>query len=383
MTNSNKKDESQKPKIQINRRENTGKKKPDLFAKFRNNEHPLDKIIPELPEHADTLEAEPTPPTQATPPTSDTQPTPPILKPVSPKKDYGKVANSIVRDAMAQGIFIGKSKQIYDFLYLQTRAAVQPKRSIRMTKGNLMRGSAIGSERTLLKNLNHLKFLGLVKITEFDGQHGGNEYEIFLPEETQATPPTPPTARQSPNPPQKVGTVPPAESGVSGVGQTSMFAGENIPLRHSFKDIEGSDDERFRVFRKLESAAREKTGRDLTEKDYSALLDVFDLLIAETEIAAARTNSISAYIPFMAENLRRRLHAKPKFEKKGTEAKKDTVGKTSISAPEPLDEESKVTLLKTYREGFTNYGMEWVDQNERFFTPEDWEWLKSNLEAED
>jgi hypothetical protein len=109
---------------------------------------------------------------------------PPLLKAAAPEKDFTRVANSIVREAVPDGLFIGKSKQIYDYLYSITRGAVQPVRSVRVTKADLMRNAGIGAERTLRKNLAHLQSLGLIKITEFIGQKFGNSYETFLPEET-------------------------------------------------------------------------------------------------------------------------------------------------------------------------------------------------------
>jgi hypothetical protein len=105
------------------------------------------------------------------------------LKAAAPEKDFTRVANSIVREAVPDGLFIGKSKQIYDYLYSITRGAVQPVRSVRVTKADLMRNADIGAERTLRKNLAHLQSLGLIKISEIIGQRYGNEYETFLPEE--------------------------------------------------------------------------------------------------------------------------------------------------------------------------------------------------------
>jgi hypothetical protein len=49
----------------------------------------------------------------------------------APERDFGRVANSITRDALPAGAFPGSSKKIYDVLYLRTRAAVTPVRSVR------------------------------------------------------------------------------------------------------------------------------------------------------------------------------------------------------------------------------------------------------------
>jgi hypothetical protein len=108
-----------------------------------------------------------------------------------------------VREALSSGMFIGKSKQIYDYLYSLTRGAIKPVRTIRITKSNLMLGSNVGSERTLLKNFSSSKEYRVDKITEFEGQHLGNQYEVILPEEKSPHSPHPPYS------PQKVGTLPP------------------------------------------------------------------------------------------------------------------------------------------------------------------------------
>ncbi len=304
---------------------------------------------------------QPTPPTPATERTSLTIPTlctaatPPTTKikqSVSPERDFAKVANSIVREAVAQGLFIGKSKQIYDFLYLQTRGSIQPKRSFRITKANLMRASNIGSERTLLKNLSHLKSVGLIKITEFDGQHGGNEYEVFLPEESY---PTPPTARHSHNAPQKVGTLPPVESGVGGVSQTEENKAIYSSAKTSFKDIEESDDESALAgfTAKLESVSRKLTNKGLSKTDKEKWGELAELLAMELEIAAARTKSISNIPAFLTEHLRRRLlGSKPAAPKSTSE--KSTTGKSVIKAGNSIQKKQLKSIKPSHyqkREG--------------------------------
>src|SRR5947209_6159204 len=164
-------------------------------------------------------ESEPTPRTPRTPPTDATHP-------IAPARDFTRVANSIVRDIVPGGHFIGKSKQIYDYLYQRTRGAVVPTRRLTTSKPALMRASGIGSERTLLKNLNHLKSLGLVRISYTAGKHEGNTYEVFLQEEVwlpaKRTPPTPPTAGSAPHVPTEVPSVQSVESGVRGGGPESL-----------------------------------------------------------------------------------------------------------------------------------------------------------------
>ncbi len=338
---------------------------------------------------------EPTPPTSATKGTVPTLATPPtafttkVKQPISPEKDYAKVANSIVREAVAQGLFIGKSKQIFDFLYLQTRGAIQPKRSFRITKANLMRASDIGSERTLLKNLSHLKSVGLIKITEFDGQHGGNEYEVFLPEESR---PTPPTARHSHNAPQKVGTLPSVESGVGGVSQIEENKALYSSAKTSFKDIKESDDE-FALANftdKLELVSLKLINKGLSKTDKEKWGELAELLAMELEIAAARTKSISNIPAFLTEHLRRRLISKPAAPKltseKFTTGKSHVEGKSNgavetveIYQAEPLSKQGREAVIKTMREYLDKGQSEFILSFQNTYTTEDWDWLSKEL----
>lgn len=344
--------------------------------------------------------------TQVTQPTPLTQPTPPTVKTkqkvnksigVSPERDFQKVANSIVREIVPSGIFIGKSKLIYDCLYLLTRGAINPARSVRVTKRILMNKAGIGSERTLLKNLTHLKSHGLIKITEYEGQHGGNEYEVFLPEElsdsiTQPTAPTPRTAHHAEQSPQKVGTLPPAQNEVSAVGLNVDVKAVYEKSKTIFKDLEYIDDESniVEIIVLLNDAARRATGKDLTAKDFEALKEIIEIIISETDIARTRTQSVSVYMKLAAENLRRRLYAKkPEIRSKNIlDNNWSEVGRNQSEIaeydeqgnyiPKPLDEKGLEEALKILLDCKS-----WnapVEDSKRFYTEEDWKWLMQNLE---
>jgi hypothetical protein len=261
--------------------------------------------------------------TPRTPPTPRTSPT-------APERDFTKVANSIVRDVV--GHFTGKSKQLYDYLYLKTRGAVVPTRAIKLTKPALMKGAAIGSERTLLKNINHLKSLGLVKVTYTDGQHGGNEYEVLVPEETELrTPPTPPTPRHART---DVGYVPPSESGVGGVGSTPLESTVSSPpktssLRHE-KNLD-DDAALAGLISVLKDLNRELTGKELSSSEGDRWRELGEVLKAEAKIAAART-TVSSVPAFLAEHLRRRLW---KLDKKQARAEGRELPDEAITAAAP------------------------------------------------
>ena len=258
-------------------------------------------------------ESEHTPPTPPTPRTSPTD----VTHPIAPARDFTRVANSIVRDVVPGGHFVGKSKQLYDYLYQRTRGAVIPTRKLTTSKPSLMKASGIGSERTLLKNLNHLKSLGLVQISYTDGKHEGNTYEVFLPEEvglpTSRTPPTPPTAGRAPYPRAEVPPVPSVESGVRDVGSSSIEPMTSGDPKTSFKtNTERDDDEALAAFvSAIKKATKDVTGRELSPAEAGRWAELADVLITELKIAAGRT-TVSSVPAFLAEHLRRRLWKKEK-----------------------------------------------------------------------
>lgn len=221
-----------------------------------------------------------------------------------------------MREAVAGGYFTGKSKQLYDFLYARTRGAIVPRRSISITKPQLMKGSGIGSERTLLKNIAHLKSIRLLEVAITDGKHGGNEYTVLLPEEVNLPPlPTPPTPPTAPTPqhgrhaPQEVGYVPPVESGVRGVGLSVLESDSYSEPKTSFKDVTktSDDDEAFApLVSAFKKVTEEISGRAASPTEASRWEELANVIIAELKIAAART-TVSSVPSFLAEHLRRRL----------------------------------------------------------------------------
>jgi hypothetical protein len=101
----------------------------------------------------------------------------------APARDFTRVANSIVREAVAGGHFKGKSKQIYDYLYSQTRGYITPRYTARLTRTQIMTGAGIGSINTFMNHIAHLKEKGLITVKFINGSQGGNYYTIYLPEE--------------------------------------------------------------------------------------------------------------------------------------------------------------------------------------------------------
>ncbi len=280
----------------------------------------LNEILSQYTPPQSFSEQQPTPPT---PRTAATSPTPSTS--IAPMRDFAKVANSIVRQAVPAGLFTGKGKQLYDYLYSRTRGAVVPVRSVRVTKESLMRGAGIGSERTLYKNMRRLVTVGLVQVRSLGGEHAGSEYTVLLPEEARPTPPTAPTDAS-----QKVETLPTAQSGVSGVG-LNVEAKESSDERKTLSFKTKTNDDEAQALSDLNSilidAARKITGRapKVTEREQWA--ELARTLVEELNGAAARAESVSSVPAFLNAHLRRKFAQKP-GARKGE-------GKRSISAIEP------------------------------------------------
>jgi len=244
-------------------------------------------------------EPKPTLSTQGTQSTQRTQGTHP-----APMRDFQKVANSITREAVPAGVFKGKCKQIYDFLYSKTRGAIAPSRSATLTRQAIMEGAHVGSTKTLFLNLRHLRSAGLISWTECEGTHGGNEYTVNLPEEVASTLGTHSTQGTQSAPSHFLPRVPWVEStmGTQGLsGEVSTVTGDPNTL---IKDKERFDDEAAplgELFRELEREVIGKNSASLRQWQ-----DLRELLVTELKIAAGRT-TISNVPAFLTEHLRRRL----------------------------------------------------------------------------
>jgi hypothetical protein len=232
------------------------------------------------------------------------------------------VANSIVRDAMPAGYFSGKGKQVYDFLYSRTRAAIEPKRSVRLTIPALMQGADIGSHHTLRRNLRHLTSIGLLEIREITGEHNGNEYTVFLPEEvslpgleTPGTPVRSATSGRSATDPcqvwQKLPGVPLAVSARPDRGINPVESSNYESPKTSFKTLgKNDDDEAFAELLEIfKQASKDMTGKAPHASERQRWKELAELLVTELRIAGART-TVSSVPAFLTEHLRRRLWKK-------------------------------------------------------------------------
>jgi hypothetical protein len=243
--------------------------------------------------------------------------TPP--NPVAPSRDFNKRANSLDRVALPSGIFQGSSKKLYDALYVRTRGAIVPKRTVRATKRELSDWSGIRNVKTIDSHLRYFSAIGLV-ISEWQrGQNDGCLYEVLLPEETSGlfvarshgvTPPNPTSPHVTPPDgelPQNLGLPPYQNLGLPHLTDLSIKSTTSGDAKTSFKTKEeNSDDEggARRLADKMIEAERELTGKVSTSGEKWE--ELAEVLISELRIAAART-TVSNVPAFLAEHLRRRL----------------------------------------------------------------------------
>jgi hypothetical protein len=266
------------------------------------------------------------PPTTHHPPPTIDQP-PPTTQTIAPARDFARVANSITRDAVPAGLFRGESKKLYDALYLRTRGAVVPRRSLRATHDELMDWARV-SHNTLKAHLKHLTKVGLLKVHYVRGDNTGAEYEVLIPGEEV----TPPTTHHPPSTTQQILAPPTTQILVLGGGgqvAEESTAYENPKTSFKTNTENTDDDEALADFTSaLKRAVKEITGREVSAAERQRWMELAELLVTELKIAAGRT-TVSNVPAFFTEHLRRRLWKKEKRQLEADAAQASTAEKAS------------------------------------------------------
>ena len=171
-------DPTEKQKRQIQTRA-PKKATPGIFDNLRPLPHPVEEILglvaPDFVAQNETTPLSPSVPLT---------PSVPLSGPVAPERDFNKRANSLERDALPSGMFPGSSKSLYDALYLRTRGAIKPCRTVRATKKDLADWSGIRNRKTIDGHLRYLTACGLLERKWELGNNEGYLFEVKLPEET-------------------------------------------------------------------------------------------------------------------------------------------------------------------------------------------------------
>jgi hypothetical protein len=261
-------------------------------------------------------------------------------KKIAPDKDFAKVPNSLAREVIPAREFKGKSKQLYDSLYAMTRSAITPKMSVRATRTRLMKLAGIGSRVTFESHVAHLSAVGLLTVTPIVGEHEGNEYTVYLPEERSMPSQTSLTSLTSPT--QNLDRLVSLESGLTSQSLSVVDTATSDAPKTSFKTRDqNTDDEAFAgLVALLKQASREVTGNDPTASEAARWKDVAELLATELKIAASRTH-VSSAPAFLAEHLRRRLRKTDarQIEREVSEATVGAASAASSTKPELTHEE--------------------------------------------
>jgi hypothetical protein len=265
--------------------------------------------------------------------------------PTAPERDFNRRANSLERDAIPAGLFPGASKKLYDALYLRTRGAHKPTRTIQATRTELMKWAGIGSRNTFLNHMRHFLKVGLL-IRHFEiGDNDGAAYEVCIPEEIdlsnlgspRLTSAQPTSARLTST--QEVGGGSDQNVIRRDPGQTTENISASDSSKTSFKTSEQNldDEAAAAVCREFANElAQALSSREATRADYSGMRELFDVILTEARIARDRTSVVSSPSAFVAEHLRRRLFKKSKREME-SETKAATPTAPSVDASKCLD----------------------------------------------
>jgi hypothetical protein len=263
------------------------------------------------------------------PKVAQSQPKP---SPTAPERNFNKRANSLEHSALPAGQFPGASKKIYDALYVRTRGAVVPTRMIQAKHRELLAWSGVKDIKTIKTHLNKLREQGLVTWQTLKGEHEGSFYEVFLPEEA-----SPDLAQSQPD----VSPIPGQKTDLD-LAQKTVWAGLPNPVDSqgvSASDktfiktnTERDDDEAFAEFNTaLKNAAKEITGREMSQTEAARWSELAEVLVTELKIAAGRT-TVSSVPAFLAEHLRRRLWKKEKRQIDEERSKEQSVIAPKVDA---------------------------------------------------
>lgn len=320
--------------------------------------------------------------TTRTPNTSSSTSTTKKNKDISPQKDFQKVPNSITREAIPAGMFKGKSKIVYDYLWSQTRGSIKPSRVFKVSRRQIKEKTAIGSMVTIDAALSHLQSVGLLRKVSAIGSATGNEYEIFAPDELPSSTSISSTSKLY----QKVDELDTPENGTSRETQTIEKIKGYENLKTIFKDFEPFDDDSpvYAALKLLERSAKRTTGKGLNKSDWKAFFNLMEVFVNETDLAAARSKSVSSFMALGVENLRRRLYPKnqlktPKLKDWKSVGKPEPDISGSSEQIEPLSEDLRQTVLQSLQLMVEQNGRESVEVFKTSYTPDDWNWLMSKL----
>ncbi len=179
-----------------------------------------------------------------------------------------------------------------------------------------MKQANIGSRVTFDANVERLVSVGLIAVRQIIGEHDGNEYTVFLPEEV-SFPDVSLSSQTSTTsltgPAQNLDRLVRLETSQTSHSLSLIESEVSATPKTSFKTKDDQiDDEAFARFTvAIKKAVFEITGREPSASDAGRWEELAEVLVTELKIAAGRT-TVSSVPAFLAEHLRRRLWKKEK-----------------------------------------------------------------------
>jgi hypothetical protein len=232
---------------------------------------------------------------------------------VAPERDFQRVPNSVTRTALPDGVFRGKSKQVWDYLWSVSRGAVVPKRSVRKARKEIKAGAGLGSMVTVDAAIEHLQMMGLLSVKPAIGSLAGNEYEVFTPEESSISATRYTSISSIPSttsPTQNLVQLDILESSTTSTTLSPLNSTESGKSNTSFNTHDDDTHTLLGEFTEaLMEAAQGILGKPVpnTEKERELWRECGCVLADELKKAAARTESVSSVPAFFASHLRRRF----------------------------------------------------------------------------
>lgn len=278
---------------------------------------------------------------------------------VGPSRDFTRVPNSVIRTALAKGLFRGKSRDVYDFLYSKTRGAVVSRVSAQLSRAEIMRGARVGSTHTLRDNLQHLRGLGLIDWKERPGEQGGNEYFVYFPEEARLpfdndwNPVQVNSPGHAGHAGQNLPRPPSAETAQSAQGveaePSTVSGGPHTFLKDDLK----TDDEALAdLVEALRRGAEEVTGKGTTAAERERWKELGEVLVSELRLLAART-TISSAPAILAEHLRRSRQAAITGPRRAARPPAEAGSPPPTPSAPPADDELINMFVTFLHEGMT------------------------------
>lgn len=320
-----------KSKLQIPTR--MARPKGDMFRNLRKPEEVESLSIEELTESSSSITSRGMPPSGGQTPL-------PLTVSIAPERDFNRRANSLERDAMPSGMFPGTSKKLYDALYLRTRGAMKPVRTIYATKKDLTLWAGIKNRKTIDAHMRYFQMIGLVRRQWVPGQNEGYQFEVLLPEELGQGDRPPVVVRPLDQSDQNLDRGSDQISGSGGQTQiVDSKTSSNASKTFKTKEERNIDDDAALadLNAALKAANKELTGKELSSTEAARWGELADVLIAELKIAAART-TVSSVPSFLAEHLRRRLW---KMDKKQARAEGRELPDENVTASATSIEQAK------------------------------------------